>query len=181
MGHWPSHFKTSNIVVIPKPNKTSFDLPKLYCPIVLLNMIGKLFEKMIEEWLQYYTISNNFIHSSQLGGLKQRFTTDMGVTLTHIIWSGWIKNLTTSTFAFDIAQFFPSLNHQLLPLILDKAGLDCKILTFFKNYLVGRKKNINIFGMISFLLYLTLTSVSVKDLLFLWFFLLSIYLLFFFS
>jgi len=41
--------------------------------------------------------------------------------------------------AFNIAQFFPSLNHQLLPLILDKAGLDCKVSNFFKNYLVGRK------------------------------------------
>jgi len=41
--------------------------------------------------------------------------------------------------AFDISQFFPSLNHQLLLLIMDKAELNCKVLTFFKNYLVGRK------------------------------------------
>ena len=38
--------------------------------------------------------------------------------------------------AFNIAQFFPLLNHQLL---LNKAGFDCKILTFFSNYLVNRK------------------------------------------
>jgi len=41
--------------------------------------------------------------------------------------------------AFNIAQFFPSLNHQLLSLILDKAGLDHKVSDFFKNYLVGRR------------------------------------------
>jgi len=41
--------------------------------------------------------------------------------------------------AFDIAQFFPSLNHQLLSLILDKAGLNQKVSAFFKNYLVSRK------------------------------------------
>jgi len=64
---------------------------------------------------------------------------DAGVALTHIICSGWVKNLTTSTLAFDIVQFFPFLNYQLLPLILDKVGLDHKISTFFKNYLVGRK------------------------------------------
>jgi len=40
---------------------------------------------------------------------------------------------------FNIAQFFPLLNHQLLPLILDKAGFDCKASIFFKNYLVSRK------------------------------------------
>jgi len=47
-----------------------------------------------------------------------------GVALTYLIQSGWIKNLTTSMLAFNIAQFFPLLNHQLLPLILDKAELD---------------------------------------------------------
>ena len=59
--------------------------------------------------------------------------------LTHIICSEWIKNLTMSTLAFDITQFFSSLNHQLLLLILDKAGLDQRVSIFFKNYLVGRK------------------------------------------
>jgi len=45
----------------------------------------------------------------------------------------------TSTLTFDITQFFPSLNHQLLPLIFDKAGFDTKITFFFHNYLVERK------------------------------------------
>jgi len=45
----------------------------------------------------------------------------------------------TSTLAFNIAQFFPFLNHCLLPCILCKAGFDLKIKHFFSNYLVGRK------------------------------------------
>jgi len=84
-------------------------------------------------------ISNSFIYPSQLGGLKLRSTMDAGVTLTHIICSEWVKNLIMSTLAFDIAQFFPSLNHQLLSLILNKVELNHKISMFFKNYLVGRK------------------------------------------
>jgi len=124
LGYWPSHFKTSTMIVIPKPNKTIFDSPKSYQPIVLLNTIGKLFEKMIGECLQFYMIFNNFIHHSQLGDLKQRSTMDVGIVLTHIIYSEWVKNLVTSTLAFNIAQFFPSLNYQLLSLILDKTGLN---------------------------------------------------------
>ena len=139
LGHWPSHFKTSTIVIIPKPNKTMFDSPKLYQPIILLNTIEKLFEKMIGEYFQFHTISNSFIHPSQLRGLKLRSTMDAGIALTHIIHSGWVKNLTMSTLTFDKAQFFPSLNYQLLPLILNKVELNCKISMFFKNYLVGRK------------------------------------------
>ena len=40
---------------------------------------------------------------------------------------------------FDIAQFFPSLNHRLLSLILDKAGFGPWVVNFFSNYLVNRK------------------------------------------
>jgi len=116
-----------------------FDSSKSYQPIVLLNTIGKLVEKMIGKCLQFHMISNNFIYPSQLRGLKLRSTIDAGVTLTYIICSGWAKNLTTSTLVFDIARFFLFLNHQLLSFILDKVELDQKISMFFKNYLIGRK------------------------------------------
>jgi len=59
----------------------------------------------------------------------------------HIIRLGWIKNLSTTTLAFDISQFFPSLNHCILTLILEKAGLNPKVTIFFADYLVRRKTN----------------------------------------
>ena len=139
LSHWPNHFKKSTTIVIPKPNKPSYDSLKSFRPIVLLNTLGKLIEKVIGERLQFQAISNNFIHQSQLGGLKFKSTTDAGITLTHIIHTGWIKHLSTSTLAFDIAQFFPSLNHCLLSLILDKAGFGPRVVNFFSNYLVNRK------------------------------------------
>jgi len=45
----------------------------------------------------------------------------------------------TSTLVFDIAQFFPSLNHCLLSLILGKARFRSKVVNFFSNYLINRK------------------------------------------
>ena len=65
LGYWLSHFKTSMTVVIPKPNKVIYNSPKSFCLIIFLNTIGKLFEKIIEEQLQFLTISNNFIHIRQ--------------------------------------------------------------------------------------------------------------------
>ena len=103
LGHWPSHFKTSSTVIIPKPNKTLYDLPKLFLPIVLLNTTGKIFEKIIGERMQFSLISNNFIHLCQLDRLKHRFTTDVDITFTHLIRLGWVRNLTMSMLAFDIA------------------------------------------------------------------------------
>ena len=75
----------------------------MFYPIFLLNTTSKLFKKMIREWLQFLLISNNFIYSCQLGGLKHHSSTDTEVALTHIICSGWVKNLYTSIVAFDIA------------------------------------------------------------------------------
>jgi len=108
---------------------------------VLLNTVGKLIEKVIRERLQFQTALNNFIHPSQLGSLKFKSITDAGVALTHIMYFGWVKNLLMSTLTFDIFQFFPFLNHQILTLILKKAEFDNHIVNFFANYLIGRKTN----------------------------------------
>ena len=44
-----------------------------------------------------------------------------------------------STLAFNIAQFFPLLNYQLLPKILSKAGFDSQISNFSSSYLINRQ------------------------------------------
>ena len=43
--------------------------------------------------------------------------------------------------AFDITQFFLSLNHFFLIYILQKASLDFRVVNFFTDYLVGRRTN----------------------------------------
>jgi len=98
-------------IIIPKPNKTLYNTPKTFRLIVLLNILGKLIEKVVGERLQFQALFNNTIHSCQLGGLKQQSTTNADTFLTHLICSGWIKNCSTSTLMFDITQFFPSLNY----------------------------------------------------------------------
>jgi len=107
-------------------------MPKSFRPIILLNTLGKLIEKVIGDRLQFYVISNNFIYQSQLGRLKFKSTTNAGIVLIHIIHLGWIKNLPTST------QFFLLLNHYLLSLIR-KVGFNLQVVKFFLNYLIGRK------------------------------------------
>ena len=62
ISYWPFYFKMSTTIVIPKPNKMSYDFLKSFRPIVLLNTLGKLIEKVIGDRLQFQVISNNFIH-----------------------------------------------------------------------------------------------------------------------
>jgi len=78
--------------------------------------------------------ANGFLDPNQLGGIRQRSTTDAGVYLTHIIHAGWLRQYHTSVIAFDIAQFFPSLNHEFLFICLKKARLNTNVVGFFNSY-----------------------------------------------
>ena len=101
----------STLIIISKPNKVLYDFPKMFQLIILLNMLGKLIEKVIGVRLQYQSITSNFAYLNQLGRLKQQSTTNVDIILTHFIYLGWIKGFYTSTLAFDIAQFFFLLNY----------------------------------------------------------------------
>ena len=138
VGHWPKHFKESLSVIIPKPGKPSYSAPKAFRPIVLLNTLGKLVEKMISNRLQFDMVAFDLVHPNQMGGVRQRSTEDAGLFLTHLVRAGWAKGLQTSVIAFDIAQFFPSLNHDVLMAILNKQGFPPCVGSFFASYLVGR-------------------------------------------
>ena len=85
LGYLPLHFKSSTSIIIPKPNKSSYDSPKLFHSIILLNTLSKLIEKVIRERIQFHTIANNFIYSHQFSRLKQYSTSNTSMFLTHII------------------------------------------------------------------------------------------------
>ena len=71
LGHWPAHFKESLSVIIPKPGKPSYSTPKLFHPIVLLNTLGKLVEKMLSHRMQYDGVQHGTFQPNQFGGVSQ--------------------------------------------------------------------------------------------------------------
>jgi len=52
LNYWASYFKTLFLIIVLKPNKASYNSPKIFQPIILLNMIGKLIENVISDRLQ---------------------------------------------------------------------------------------------------------------------------------
>ncbi|PPQ94891.1 hypothetical protein CVT25_004372 [Psilocybe cyanescens] len=137
VGHCPKHFKESMSVIIPKPNKPFYSAPKAFRPIVLLNTVGKLIEKMLSNHIQFNGVASDVFYPNQIGGIRQRSTKDAGLILMHMVCTGWAKRLKTSIIAFDIAQFFPSLNHEVLMAILRKLGFSNNVVKFFSHYLTS--------------------------------------------
>ena len=85
VGVWLKELKESKTVVIPKLGKPSYDVPKAVRPIVLLNTMGKLFEKMIANCLQFEAAKEGILHPCQFGGVCQNSTEDAGIYLTHLV------------------------------------------------------------------------------------------------
>jgi len=102
LGDWPSHFKLSMSIIISKLNKALYDISKMFRPIVLLNLLSKLIEKVIGKRLQFQALSKNTIHSYQLECPKKQSMTDTSIVLIHLIHIGWVKNCSTNMLVFNI-------------------------------------------------------------------------------
>ncbi|KAF8661440.1 hypothetical protein AX14_007234 [Amanita brunnescens Koide BX004] len=137
-GVWPSWFKESTCVIIPKANKPKYNIPKAFRPISLLNTIGKLLTKIIAARMQYDCLKYEILHPGQCGGVIKHATIDAGVTLASFVAESRELGLHSTTCAFDIVQFFPSLSHKGCALILRRFGFNRSLIAMFESYFNGR-------------------------------------------
>ncbi|KAF8689775.1 hypothetical protein AX14_003166 [Amanita brunnescens Koide BX004] len=137
-GVWPSHFKESVSVIIPKPNKPDYTIPKAYRPIALLNTLGKLLTKVLTNRLQHDAAEHNILHRDQFGGIQGHSTIDVGLVLADFISKHRECGWHTSACALDVAQFFPSLSHAVMGKILERLGFSPIIVALIKSYFQDR-------------------------------------------
>ncbi|KAF8673474.1 hypothetical protein AX14_005390 [Amanita brunnescens Koide BX004] len=84
-GVWPSWFKESTCVIIPKPNKPRYNVPKAFRPISLLNTMGKLLTKIIATRMQFDCLKYDILHPGQCGGVAMHATIDAGTVLASFV------------------------------------------------------------------------------------------------
>ena len=137
-GTWPTHFKESTSVIIPKPNKTDYTIPKAYRPIALLNTLGKLLTKILANRLQHDAAEHGILHRDQFGGIQGHSTIDAGLVLTDFISEHRERGWHASACAVDVAQFFPSLSHEVMGRILERLGFSPIIVALIKSYFRDR-------------------------------------------
>ena len=69
-GVHPNCWKESIGIILSKPNKPDYTIPKAYRVILLLNCLGKVLEKLFASRLAYLANTGNLLNSMQLGGRK---------------------------------------------------------------------------------------------------------------
>ena len=84
-----------------------------------------------------------------LGGTIHHSTIDAGVQLVHNIEQGWQCGLESSVLLFNIAQFYPSVNHALLVAILRRQGCAPALCDFFATYLADCSVRFRVQGAVS--------------------------------
>jgi hypothetical protein len=137
-GCFPAAFKHSVTIVLSKPNKKDYSQAKSYRPIVLLNCLRKLLEKVIALQMQFDAQVCGLTDELQFGGLMIRSMSDAGIHACKHIQEARLRGEDSSAILVDVAQFFPFLDHDTLLAILKHYGFPDSRLLFFKDYLSGR-------------------------------------------
>ncbi|KAF8698402.1 hypothetical protein AX14_001136 [Amanita brunnescens Koide BX004] len=137
-GVWPAWLSESTSVIIPKPKKVDYTIPKAYRPIALLNTVGKLLTKVIAHRLQHDAVAFGLLHEGQCGGVQKHATIDAGLVLLDFINTNRERGWHTSVCAIDVAQFFPSINHHAATRILSRLGFARTLTRLISSYFTGR-------------------------------------------
>ena len=105
MGYFPTIFKHAKIKLLPKPNKLSTD-PNNYRPISLLEVPGKIFEKIINLRVRTHLEINNTLPTSQHGFRKQRSTETALATITETLATALADKKQCCIVLRDVAKAF---------------------------------------------------------------------------
>lgn len=139
LGIWPAEFKYSQTVTIPKPKKPDYTTIKAYRPITLLSCLRKLATKTIAKHVQYESFAFNLLHPCQYGGATNKSTLDASIQVVNRIKHEWANGNVVTLLTFDLAQFFPSINHSVLINTLRAQGFANHFVNFIADYLTDRK------------------------------------------
>lgn len=78
-------FQKSICIVLHKPKKPDYTVPKAYCPIQLLEVFGKALEHIQGDCLSYLVAKYDMIPPLHFGGIKGKLAEDAILCAVHDI------------------------------------------------------------------------------------------------
>ena len=140
---YPSEWKESITVVLRKPGKPSYQEPKAYRPIALLNTLGKLFSSLIADDLSHFCETRGVFPNTQFGGRPGHCTSDSMLLLTHSIKDVWRRKKVASILFLDVQGAFPNVVKETLLHNMRQRGVPSKYVTITELMLTGRKTRLS--------------------------------------
>ena len=143
-GKFPKDWNTGTIIPISKVDITKVE-PKNFRPICLLSIVGKLFERIINERLMELTELRQILPCYQNGFRKRKNTVLNLRQLQRIIYEAFEgKNKVLAVF-LDVKKAYDCVDRKRLLEIIEYLGVKGKVLTWLKHFL-GKRYNQAIFN-----------------------------------
>lgn len=126
-----------------KPGKPSYEEPKAYRPIALLNTLGKLLSSLIADDLSHFCETRDALPRTQFGGRPSRCTSDSMLLLTHSIKDAWRKGKVASVLFLDVQGAFPNVVKEVLIHNMRARGVPPEYIKVTERMLTGRKTKLS--------------------------------------
>jgi hypothetical protein len=105
---FPTRWKKAKLIPIVKPGKEkSYDVTK-YRPISLLNVGGKVLEKLLINRINRHVFTNQYISKNQFGFTPQKSTTDAAMALKDFVEEGFRSGKVAVLVSLDTEGAFNS-------------------------------------------------------------------------
>lgn len=99
-------WKKFTMVVLHKPEKLNYTVPKVFCPITLLNTLDKLLSAVVAERLTFTLEQYHLLLNTHFEGRPGRYTTDSLHLLEEIVKNAWRSHKVASVLFLDIKGAF---------------------------------------------------------------------------
>src|SRR5260221_645906 len=136
-------------VVLRKPGKPSYDTPKAYRPIALLNTMWKVITAIIANHITYVTEKHQLLPANHFSGRPGRTTADAVHLLVTKIKNVWRAGKVTSVLFLDIEGTLPDADPERLLHNLRKQEIPVKYAEFVHSMLANRVTTLKFDGFIS--------------------------------
>jgi exonuclease III len=140
ISYCPAHFRSSITVVLRKPDKDDYTLPKAYRPIALLNTIGKIMDAVLARRLSYLVEAHNVLPNTHIGGRKLRSTEHALHLIIEKIYKAWNvgRGRVASLLLLDVSGAFDNVSHERLLHNLRTRRVDEKLVRWLASFLKER-------------------------------------------
>lgn len=136
--HWPVKWKIGRVVAIPKAGKNS-NMAENYRPISLLDVIGKLLEKILKTRLSHYIEENCHLNAEQFGFRAGRSAPQQVLRVADMLRKNKTRRQNSAVLAMDIAKAFDAVWHSALIVKLAQTGTPIYICKIIQNWLENRQ------------------------------------------
>jgi hypothetical protein len=127
------------IVVLNKPQKPDYSIPKAYQPISLLECTGKMLEKIVANRINTDILNHDILPPTQFGSRPHHNTVDAVATLVHRIQATKAANCVGALLLFDISGFFNNLNPERMAQLFHDKGFPLGICQWVLQFMTNHK------------------------------------------